>query len=96
MTRIAYSVVWARSTRRSSSCHPTPQGPLHPPGQQRTCDDQIHGQHVDRYVDLAQERAFTFGDGLSYSTVEEGEFELRVGGSSRASALRAVRFTVGA
>ena len=39
-------------------------------GQQPTYYNQIRGQHGDRYADLTQSPAFTFGEGLSYTTVE--------------------------
>lgn len=43
--------------------------PLHV-GQQPTYYNQIRGQHGERYADLTQDPAFSFGYGLSYTTVE--------------------------
>jgi len=39
-------------------------------GQQPTYYNQIRGQHGTRYADLTQAPAWTFGEGLSYTTVE--------------------------
>ena len=35
--------------------------------------NQIRGQHGNRYADLTQDPAFSFGEGLSYTTFEYGE-----------------------
>ena len=35
--------------------------------------NQIRGQHGNRYADLTQDPAFAFGEGLSYTTFEDGE-----------------------
>jgi beta-glucosidase len=45
-------------------------------GQQPTYYNQIRGQHGDRYADLTQEPAYTFGEGLSFTTVEYGDLRL--------------------
>jgi beta-glucosidase len=45
-------------------------------GQQPTYYNQIRGQHGDRYADLTQTPAWSFGYGLSYSTVEYAELAL--------------------
>lgn len=41
-------------------------------GQQPTYYNQVRGQHGKRYADLTQEPAFSFGQGLSYGSVEYG------------------------
>lgn len=46
-------------------------------GQQPTYYNQIRGQHGDRYADLAQDPAFAFGEGLSYTTVEYGPVQIK-------------------
>jgi beta-glucosidase len=38
--------------------------------------NQIRGQHGDRYADLSQDPLFTFGEGLSYTTVEYGDLRV--------------------
>ena len=45
-------------------------------GQQPTYYNQIRGQHGTRYADLTQAPAWTFGDGLSFTTVEYSALEL--------------------
>ena len=46
-------------------------------GQQPTYYNSIRGQHGDTYADLTQDPLFTFGQGMSYSTVTYSD--LRVG-----------------
>ena len=45
-------------------------------GQQPTYYNQIRGQHGSRYADLTQSPAYTFGEGLSYTTVEYSDLEI--------------------
>ena len=45
-------------------------------GQQPTYYNQLRGQHGTRYADLTQVPAFSFGYGLSYTTVEYGQPKL--------------------
>ena len=45
-------------------------------GQQPTYYNQIRGQHGDRYADLTQSPAWTFGEGRSYTTVEYSGLEI--------------------
>ncbi|KIF71404.1 beta-D-glucosideglucohydrolase [Streptomyces sp. AcH 505] len=46
-------------------------------GQQPTYYNQVRGQHGTRYADLTQRPAFVFGEGLSYTTVEYADLEIR-------------------
>ncbi|WP_327587914.1 glycoside hydrolase family 3 C-terminal domain-containing protein [Nonomuraea sp. NBC_00507] len=63
-------------------------------GQQPTYYNQIRGQHGDRYADLTQEPAFTFGEGLSYTTVEYGDLRLEKDRLDRSDVARAyIRLT---
>ncbi|MDQ0643926.1 exo-beta-d-1,3/1,6-glucosidase [Microbacterium murale] len=45
-------------------------------GQQPTYYNQIRGQHGDRYADLTQSPAWSFGEGLSYTTVSYSDLVL--------------------
>jgi beta-glucosidase len=45
-------------------------------GQQPSYYNQIRGQHGDRYADLTQRPAFSFGQGLSYTTVDYADLRL--------------------
>lgn len=58
-------------------------------GQQPTYDNQVRGQHGDRYADLTQRPAHAFGEGLSYTTVEYGAPALEASSLSPADTVRA-------
>lgn len=62
-------------------------------GQQPTYYNQIRGQHGDRYADLTQAPAFSFGEGLSYSWVEYEHLQIEQHDVAFADRLRA-RVTV--
>lgn len=46
-------------------------------GQQPIFYNQIRGQHGHRYADLTQDPMFAFGEGLSYTTVEYSNLEIK-------------------
>ena len=79
----AAAVVWAANPGMTGGravaelllglIEPTGRLPLSWPrhvGQQPTYYNQVRGQHGYRYADLTQEPAYSFGHGLSYTTVE--------------------------
>ncbi|TFD79268.1 beta-glucosidase [Cryobacterium fucosi] len=58
-------------------------------GQQPTYYNQIRGQHGDRYADLTQRPAFSFGEGLSYTQVDYSNLRLQRPDLSRIDTVRA-------
>src|SRR5690606_5853713 len=58
-------------------------------GQQPVFYHQIPGQHGSRYADLTQRPPFTFGEGLSYSSVEYAGLRLAATELSKADTVRA-------
>lgn len=62
-------------------------------GQQPTYYNQLPGQHGTRYADLTQDPAFTFGEGLSYTSVAYDDLVVSTPVVGRDDAVRA-RVTV--
>lgn len=58
-------------------------------GQQPVFYNQVPGQHGDRYADLTQEPAYSFGYGLSYTSFEIGDLRLSAATLGRADTLAA-------